>query len=495
MAEARRGGARAFAAWTLAVLLSAAWLAPLLAGDKPLWIAGRDMEAAEDARAQLADRLEQWSAAKSPEAAVETWQRLERAWSAARRASAAEEGELAAADAALARAAGDPAQAPGLRSALEPWTRALDETRVRRVGGSPFAATLETGARVRLALVPLVWLAAWMLARGRAPSRRALLAAASTCLLLFVLLSLPQAKELARADKLRVTSGAFRAEAASWAPLPYDPAETNLAEAWRAPTWLADADPAASWRGAKRKSGEQALDHPFRHPLGTDSLGRDAAARLLHGASVSLEIALLAGAMALVLGLLVGTVCGLRGGWLDVVAQRAMETLASIPFLFLAIVVLSLARGHVVPALAVATLVAAFAWVPVARLVRAQTQVERAREHVLALRVMGIPEAWILVRHILPATLPAATTAAAFLAGAAVGVEAALSWLGLATTIPQATWGSLAAESGGLAHAWIWLPPSVLVAATCAALLVLGAPRDEQDEADAGHAEDDEVPA
>ena len=113
------------------------------------------------------------------------------------------------------------------------------------------------------------------------------------------------------------------------------------------------------------------------------------------------------------MGWLIGTTCGLLGGWFDTLCVRLMETLASIPFLFLAIVVLALVRGRVVPSVTVALLVAAVAWVPVARLVRAQTLVERTREHVLALRVVGIPEGWILVRHILPATLPAAATAAA----------------------------------------------------------------------------------
>lgn len=469
-----RGGARAWACWTLALLLSTAWLAPFCASDRPLWIAGRDLEAADDARAQLGDRFGQWAAAKSPDEAAQTWQRLQRSWDAARRACDASDDESAAVDAQLARAAGDPAQAEAVKAVLEPWTRPAGEERVRRLRGSPLLQSLDWGSRLRIVLVPLLWVLAWMQARGRRPARRVVLSALAACAALLLVVSLPQDRELARIDKQRVATGAFRAESAAWAPLPYDPAETNLAEAWRAPTWIADADPSAAWRTAKRKSGEQPLDHPFRHPLGTDALGRDAAARLLHGAAPSLEIALLAGFLALVAGLGAGTVCGLRGGWLDAVVQRAMETLASIPFLFLAIVVLSLARGHVVPGVAVATLVACFAWVPVARLVRAQTLVERAREHVLALRVVGIPEAWILVRHILPATLPAAATAAAFVAGSAVGVEAALSWLGLANSIPQATWGSLAADAGGLGHAWIWLPPSLLVASTCAALLVLG---------------------
>ena len=451
---------RASAACVLGALLGLAWLAPLVANDKPLWVSARDTQAAQLAQEELVSALGLYRSALAVDPtgtpASAAWAEVQRAWVQTAARSSAPEPDVARVSSAMLEYAGRLERLADLQRLLAPWLDPLAPAQVRLLVGSPVLASLDTGALLRLALLPvLVCLVVWT-ARGRLPSRQRLgwvFGLTALTLLLWFGLRAVQQPELARVDTYRVERGHVQIERVLWPLIQHGPAQTSVAEAWSAP------------------SGSTA---PRPHWLGTDGLGRDALSRLLHGSAISLEIALLAGAVALALGWLIGTTCGLLGGWLDTLCVRLMETLASIPFLFLAIVVLALARGHVVPSVTVALLVAGVAWVPVARIVRAQTLVERAREHVLALRVVGIPEGWILLRHILPATLPAAVTAAAFLAGSAVGVEAALSWLGLATTIPQPTWGGLAGEAGGLERWWLWLPPSLLVALTCACLLVLG---------------------
>lgn len=455
---------RTLAACVLGALLGLAWLAPLVANDKPLWVSARDVQASQLAQEELVSALNQYLAALEPDPAAASaqaaWAEFQRTWEQAAAHSSAPAFEVERVRTTMLTYAGRPEHKADLQRLVAPWLESHAPARVRRLAGSPVLSALDGGSLLRLALLPvLVCLVVWT-ARRRLPSDHRLwwaLGLIACSALAWFSLQATQQPELARVDSYRIERGQVQVERVLWPLVQYGPAQTNLSAAWQAPSGRAD--------------------NP--HWLGTDGLGRDALSRLLHGSAISLEIALLAGAVALALGWLIGTACGLLGGWLDTLCVRLMETLASIPFLFLAIVVLALARGHVVPSLTVALLVAAVAWVPVARLVRAQTLVERAREHVVALRVVGIPEAWILVRHILPATLPAAATAAAFLAGSAVGVEAALSWLGLATTIPQPTWGALAGEAVGLERWWCWLPPSLLVALTCACLLVLGERRQE----------------
>ena len=456
---------RSLAACVLGALLALAWLAPLVANDKPLWADARDVQAAQLAQEELGAALDQYRTALAADAtaaqASTAWTELERAWEQAAARSSAPESDVARVRSTMTECAGRPERLVEVQRLLAPWLENVELPRVRRMVGSPVLASVDSGALLRLALLPVLACLVFWTARGRLPGGHrlwwALGLAASTVLVWFGLQAVQQ-PELARVDTYRVERAQVHVDRVLWPLVQHGPAQTQLSEAWSAPG---------------------GYTRPNPHWLGTDGLGRDALSRLLHGSAVSLEIALLAGAVALALGWLIGTTCGLLGGWFDTLCVRLMETLASIPFLFLAIVVLALVRGRVVPSVTVALLVAAVAWVPVARLVRAQTLVERAREHVLALRVVGIPEGWILVRHILPATLPAAATAAAFLAGSAVGVEAALSWLGLATTIPQPTWGALAGEAGGLERWWLWLPPSLLVALTCACLLVLGERREE----------------
>ncbi|MEY2746412.1 MAG: hypothetical protein RL112_1454 [Planctomycetota bacterium] len=360
------------------------------------------------------------------------------------------------------------AEAGELRARLERWEAATGDG-LRRRAGSPAVANLADGELARLVCLPFVAILGLGLARGRAPAARALLAGVGAAALVALFATWARHDAPRFLDKQSLARGEHQVEFVAWAPLAFGPNETRLAEAWSPPSWIRDAAP----RVVATLPGEPGLDSAWRHPLGTDALGRDVLARVLHGAAPTLEIALGSALAALALGVLLGLAGGWFGGLVDALVQRAMEALSSLPFLFLAIVVLSATRGAVAPGPALAATIACVAWTPVARVVRSLAILERGREHVLAARVAGIPSWRIALVHVLPATTTAALVSTAFVAAGAVGVEAALSWLGLSTSVPQPTWGGLAAGVASLDRAWIWLPPSALVATTSMALLVL----------------------
>ncbi len=138
------------------------------------------------------------------------------------------------------------------------------------------------------------------------------------------------------------------------------------------------------------------------HPLGTDDVGYDVLGRLMVGGQTSLEVALGAAAVAVVLGVLWGAIAGFLGGVVDSVMMRIVDAILSIPALFLLLFVASVTTPSVGTLIAVVGLIA---WLVPARLVRGETLSLRKREYVEAVTVMGGGPARIVLRHIIPNTI------------------------------------------------------------------------------------------
>ena len=193
---------------------------------------------------------------------------------------------------------------------------------------------------------------------------------------------------------------------------------------------------------------------PFQdatHPLGTDSIGRDIAAIMFHGARTTLAIGIVAALLASTVGVLIGALAGYYGGWADDVLMRFTEIFQTIPNLVFLLAVVAL-LGAEIQSIVVA--IGVVSWPSIARLVRAEFLSLREREFVLACRTIGMSSSQIIFSQILPNALPPVIVMTSLLVAGAVLFESALSFLGLGDP-DVASWGRLIGEGrSSLRTAW-----------------------------------------
>jgi len=231
--------------------------------------------------------------------------------------------------------------------------------------------------------------------------------------------------------------------------------------------WLAPGDPL-------RIVAEPQLwplqDHA--RPLGTDALGRDIAALLLHGARASLLIGLAAAATATGLGVTVGALAAYHGGWVDEIVMRGAELFQTIPNLILLLTLVSIlgpTLGHITLGIGLVS------WTGIARLTRAEFLSLRERDFVTACRSFGMRDAHMIVGEILPNALPPVLVLASLTVASAILFESVLSFLGLGDP-NVASWGRVIGEGRTLIRtAWyISAVPGVVITATVLALNMVG---------------------
>lgn len=189
------------------------------------------------------------------------------------------------------------------------------------------------------------------------------------------------------------------------------------------------------------------------HPLGTDRLGRDLLAGLIHGARTSLSVGLASALVALAAGSVIGALAGFLGGWLDLVLMRLVEAFQIVPGFLLALAFVSVSGpslGMVVLAIALG------AWTAPARLVRARVLALREADFVAAARLLGQHPLGIALRQILPLALPPVLSLTAVIVAGAILTEAALSFLGLGDP-NRVTWGAMIAEGRNQLRSALWL--------------------------------------
>jgi peptide/nickel transport system permease protein len=176
------------------------------------------------------------------------------------------------------------------------------------------------------------------------------------------------------------------------------------------------------------------------HLLGTDQLGRDLLARMLHGGRTDITIALVAVVAPMVAGTIIGAVAGYFGGWVDAIVMRLADVVSAFPFYVLVIaLVFVLGTG----ALSIFVAISVVSWVAYARIVRAETVVLRERDFIAACRTSGLPAWRIVARHVIPNTASQAIVFAVSDVVLNLGVIVTLSYFGLGITPPTPDWGQI----------------------------------------------------
>jgi len=183
------------------------------------------------------------------------------------------------------------------------------------------------------------------------------------------------------------------------------------------------------------------LDGPsLQHWFGLDELGRDILSRVLAGARISMLVGLVVVSISSTVGIAVGAAAGYFGGRVDEVLSRAIDILMAFPGLLLAIAMVAVLGPSLFNVVFALSLIG---WVGYARLVRGQVLRARELEFVQAARALGASTPRVLVRHVIPTTLPAVSVQATLGMGGAILAEASLSFLGLGVQPPTPSWGTM----------------------------------------------------
>jgi peptide/nickel transport system permease protein len=212
------------------------------------------------------------------------------------------------------------------------------------------------------------------------------------------------------------------------------------------------------------------MDHPF----GTDQLNRDILARVVHGGRISLTVAVLAMAVSLTLGALVGLVAGYAGGWVDAVLMRIVDAALAIPRLF--VILLLLVVWERIPLAALIVVLGTTGWFATSRLVRGEVLRLRGEAFVLAARGLGAGPGRIIARHLLPNAAGPLLVAATLGVGDVILLEAGLSFLGLGIQPPTPSWGGMVLDARPLmvTAPWTAIFPGAAIVITVLAVNLIG---------------------
>jgi peptide/nickel transport system permease protein len=219
--------------------------------------------------------------------------------------------------------------------------------------------------------------------------------------------------------------------------------------------------------------GMRGVSPSWAHPLGFDHIGRDMLSRIIWGSRVALIVGLLATGIAVVIGVTVGAIAGFLGGRVDALLSRIVDALMAYPLLVLLITLAAVLGPSLVT---VVVIIGLTTWAQYARVVRADILSLREREFVLAAQSQGASNSRIVFRHLIPNVLSPVIVLASLGVGGIILLEAALSFLGLGTQPPTASWGGMLADGRAfiLTYPHIAIAPGIMISLTVLAFNLAG---------------------
>ena len=209
------------------------------------------------------------------------------------------------------------------------------------------------------------------------------------------------------------------------------------------------------------------------HLLGTDTLGRDLLTRMMYGSRISLMVGFLATSVALIIGVIWGTIAGFSGGKTDAIMMRIVDTLYGIPFIILIILLMVIfGRNLVLLFLAIG----AVEWLTMARIVRSQVLNLSRQEFILSAEAMGVGRLSIIFRHLIPNAMGPVIVYATLTVPQIMLLESFLSFLGLGVQPPLSSWGLLIRDGAVSMEEYWWLLifPSLAFSLTLFSLNFIG---------------------
>ncbi len=215
---------------------------------------------------------------------------------------------------------------------------------------------------------------------------------------------------------------------------------------------------------------------PFQsaaHLLGTDDLGRDTLSRLLHGGRISLAVGIVAMIATVLTGAVIGIIAGYRGGLVDTLLMRFVDTMLCFPQVFLLLVV----AAFVPPSLlSISLIIGLTSWMEVARIVRAEILRLKSQDFVQAAVALGASSGRIMAREMAPNVMAPVLVAATLKVATAVLMESYISFLGYGVQPPLASWGNMLTNAQGYLDTspWLAILPGVMITLTVMSFNFLG---------------------